>query len=143
MKTKKTFRLKNELDVNPAHYGFANFTDFANAAISNFIDEKSTFADEANDVAEEISKKIIYFQALRDYPQDEKSWTAEQDEFLDTLNLIYELLIRTDVILNNTKLHVLINDPVMLEFDEKPHTQHRHAYNTTDEELFKSLTEKI
>ncbi|MDA3906506.1 MAG: hypothetical protein PF484_10570 [Bacteroidales bacterium] len=141
-KTKKTFRLNSELDVYPRHYGFSDFSEMANEAIKQLIETRKTPADEAADVVDEISMYISNWQAQRDYPQTESSFSIDQDEFLSALNLVYDLLIRTSIVLDNKKLQVFIDDPMFLEFDEKPYWRHRHAYSSIDKEFLTQLLER-
>ena len=140
MKQKKTFRLEPDLNIDPAQFGFANFTDLANTAIRNLIEQQKTNADVAAELVDEISTLITNFEAQRDY--EDPQFTEQDDDFLSALNLCYDLLINTDLIEKNPKLQVYINDPAMLEIGEAPYWRHKHAYSASHEH-YRELIEKF
>lgn len=142
IKIKKTFRLDSALDVNPALYGYANFTELANDAISELLKNAATPADAAADIISFISTQITNLEAKRDYAQSPDAFSIDQAEFLAAINLVYDILIRTDIIKKNPKLQVYVDDPLLLEQNEEPYTRHREAYSEIDFEFLNKLLKK-
>lgn len=140
-KQKKTFRIEPDINIDPAQLGFANFSELANTAIRNLIEQQKTSADVAAELVDEISVLITNFQAEEEY--NTENFTTNDADFLDRLNLCYDLLINTKIIEDNPKLQVYIDDPVMLEIGEKPYYRHKYAYSASHkhyrEELEKFL----
>lgn len=94
--TRKSIRM--EKDIDPQKYGFETFTDLANAAIAAFIAQNVTRQQEAADMVTELTKTIQNWQFDPDKLNDEET------EFLETLNQVYQLLIRTDLVAKNPAL---------------------------------------
>jgi len=136
-KIKKTLRIEPDLDINPADFGFKDFTEFANTAMRNLIEQQKTNADAAAELVDEISTLITNFEAQNEY--DEENFTTQDADFLDRLNLCYDLLINTDLIEKNPKLQVYIDDPDMLEIGEDPYWRHKHAYSASHEHYREEL----
>lgn len=95
-KTKKTFRIDSVLDVDPAKLGFENFTELANVAIRELIENRKTPATEAAEFLASLQREINKWRGYKESAL--QLWPNDHIEWLEKLILAHQQLSEAHIL---------------------------------------------